>query len=116
MQIKKQEKLASPDNSNPSRLAIVNKICQIFRAKCQRVLLIRPLQFPEDAFNVRIAKNMRYYAYPPYGIGLLSTNLKKNGYVPYILDLNMEALRFIPFFYTKIVIESQSMLSGFLLI
>jgi hypothetical protein len=45
--------------------------------------------------DLKIAKNKRYYNFPPYGLGLLSTNLISRGYQVSILDLNMEILRFI---------------------
>jgi len=75
---------------------IVKKIRKVFnKDEYRRVLLIHPLQFSEELVNVSIARNMRYYAYPPYGLGLLCTNLKDRGYIVNILDLNMEMLDFI---------------------
>lgn len=79
---------------NSNRM-IIDKICKIFVGQYKRVLLIHPPQFPEKLLNVKIAKNKRYYAYPPYGFGLLCANLKKRGYDVCIVDLNMEVLSFI---------------------
>ena len=78
-----------------SALSVQKKIRKIFKKKCERILLIQPLFFPEEQFDFRIAKNKRYYNYPPYGLGLLTANLKKSNYKIHILDLNMELLRFI---------------------
>jgi len=76
-----------------SKVAIVKKLRLVFnKGDYQSILLINPLQFPEEKLNVRIAKNKRYYDYPPYNLGLLSANLKKRGYTVNILDLNMEML------------------------
>lgn len=76
-------------------LAIKNKIQSVFKGKIERILLIQPPHFPEELLDIKIAKNKRYYNYPPYGLGLLATNLISRGYEVYILDLNMELLRFI---------------------
>ena len=90
--LKRQE----PQNSSYAlRALIVNKIRHVFNGQYRRILLIQPPQFPEELLNVRIAKNKRYYNYPPYGLGLLCTNLKKRGYKVRILDLNFELLSFI---------------------
>ncbi len=77
-------------------LAIIDdKIIKTFKSKVKKILLIQPPHFPEDMLDVKIAKNKRYYNYPPYGLGLLSTNLVSRGYDVHIIDLNMELLRFI---------------------
>ena len=74
---------------------IVEKINDKFQGNYQRVLLINPPQFPEELLNIKIVKNKRYYNYPPYGLGLLGSNLKRRGYTFDILDLNLELLSFI---------------------
>ena len=52
--------LAFGDHSNLSRLAILEKIQQVFKnEEYQSILLINPLQFPEELLNIRIAKNKR---------------------------------------------------------
>ena len=94
-----QDSVLNVTNSNQSAefsaTPIQKKIREIFKKKCERILLIQPLFFPEEQFDFRIAKNKRYYNYPPYGLGLLTANLKKSNYKIHILDLNMELLRFI---------------------
>jgi len=74
---------------------LFGKLRSIAPKTCQKVLFITPAIFPLDKINLRIARNRRYYAYPPYGAGLLSAALKKKGFIPTILDLNLELLRFI---------------------
>ena len=76
-------------------LKINQRISEVFKDKIENVLLIQPPHFPEEMLDVKIAQNKRYYNYPPYGLGLLSTNLISRGYKVHILDLNMELLRFI---------------------
>ena len=58
-----------------------------------KVLLINPLQLPAEFFDSEMAKMKRYFCYPPYGIGILATLLKKNNLIVEILDLNYELLK-----------------------
>jgi radical SAM superfamily enzyme YgiQ (UPF0313 family) len=89
-------KIQGPPNSSCASIElIVSKIRRVFNGQYRRILLIQPPQFSEELLNVRIAKNKRYYNYPPYGLGLLCTNLKKRDYKVRILDLNFELLAFI---------------------
>lgn len=81
--------------TDTARLIITDKIHALFKGQCQRILLVLPHQFTTELLNVKNAKNKRYYNYPPYGLGLLCTNLKKRGYEVSLLDLNMEILAFI---------------------
>jgi len=60
--------------------------------KYRKILLINPPQFPSGSVDPRIAKNKRYFAQPPYGIGLLARQLKDQGYETQLLDLNFEVL------------------------
>ena len=83
------------NNSDTSIALVVDKTRRVFHGQCRHILLIKPPQFPEEQLNVKIAKNKRYYNYPPYGLGLLSHNLKKRGYKVRILDLNNDLLAFI---------------------
>lgn len=46
----------------------------------------------EAEFSVTLARQRRYYNYPPYGLGILCAHLKKRGYVVKLLDLNMDVL------------------------
>ncbi len=75
-----------------SHVLLSNKVNTLFKNPINKVLFINPLFFPEDQFNLTVARNKRYYCYPPYGIGLLSANLNKIGINTAILDLNMEVL------------------------
>lgn len=77
------------------RERLVQKILQKFPKPCNRVLLIHPLQVTEAKLDIPIARNRRYYTYPPYSLGVLSANLEKRGYVPFVLDLNYEVFNFI---------------------
>ncbi len=74
---------------------VSEKISRLLGRKNQRILLIQPLQVSESKIDTPIARNKRYYAYPPYALGVLSTHLKKRGYLPFILDLNFEVFDFI---------------------
>jgi len=75
---------------------ILEKICQIFSSGlCNRVLLVNPPNIPGEYLNLSLAKRKRYFSYPPVGLALLSSWLKKRGYVPKILDLNFEVLTVI---------------------
>jgi len=78
-------------------MTVSEKILQIFgnRKNCNRILLINPLSINEERLNITIAKNKRYYAYPPYGLGILCTNLKAREYAVELLDLNIETLSFV---------------------
>jgi radical SAM superfamily enzyme YgiQ (UPF0313 family) len=76
-------------------LAIIDKIHKVFNKPCKRILLINPPHFPDDLLDIKIVKNSRYYNYPPYGLGLLASNLKSRGYEYGHLDLNLELLSFI---------------------
>jgi len=59
---------------------------------CKRVLLINPPQFPSGSIDSGIAKNRRYFAQPPYGLGVLARQLHEGGLQSHILDLNFVAL------------------------
>ena len=54
----------SSQSFESSALPIQKKIRKIFKRKCERILLIQPLFFPEEQLDFRIAKNKRYYNYP----------------------------------------------------
>ena len=69
--------------------AIKAKLADIGIRKIQKILLIQPLQIPVDEVDIRIARNRRYYAYPPYALGILNSILKKESFTSSILDLNI---------------------------
>ncbi|GBD95700.1 MAG TPA: B12-binding domain-containing radical SAM protein [Nitrospirae bacterium] len=58
-----------------------------------RLLLVQTLQFQLDAFNIEVARNRGYYAYPPAGLQCLVKALKDQGLEIEILDLNYELLK-----------------------
>jgi len=57
------------------------------------VLLINPLQLPSEFYDSEMAEKNRYFCYPPYGLGILASLLKKYGINVHILDLNYEILK-----------------------
>lgn len=73
---------------------ISNKIINLFNA-CNRILLVSPPQIPEQGFDVEMALQKRYPAFPPYGLGIINKKLHENGYVSEIIDLNYEVLSFL---------------------
>lgn len=77
------------------RERIVGAIRRTFRPPCRRILLVQPLQVGETDLDVSIARNRRYYTYPPYALALLAANLDRRGYATSILDLNYEVFDFI---------------------
>ena len=84
----------APDfEKNRTRLA--TKIRTLAPGECQKVLLIQPGQISEAMIDLPIARNNRYYMYPPYALGVLSSNLKKENYDVKVLDLNYEIFEYI---------------------
>ena len=65
------------------------------KKKVNKILLIQPLQIHESKLDIKIALNKRYYMYPPYGLGILNSVVKKNKLQSYLLDLNYEVFNFI---------------------
>lgn len=80
---------------DPVRERIVQKIFEKFPRPSRRVLLVHPVQVSESQIDIPIARNRRYYTYPPYSLGILSANLQRRGYVPFAVDLNYEVFDFI---------------------
>lgn len=74
--------------------ALLKKLKNL-NSKVKKILLIQPIQIEEKLINLRIAKNKRYYAYPPYGPAIINSILKKHGYSSEILDLNIKTFQFI---------------------
>lgn len=61
-----------------------------FKKKVKRILLISTIQIHESKINLVVAKKKRYYAYPPYGLGILNKLIKESNYESKILDLNID--------------------------
>lgn len=80
-----------------SDLSIVaNKLKSFFTGKkCRRIMLVNPPQFPGEIFDVSMARNKRYFAFPPYGIGILAHRLLLDEYAVELVDINYEILSFI---------------------
>ena len=81
-------------NSEPNGETIVlSKIDKLFqRNVCQNILLVQPMPLNTEYLEIKQIKNKRYYAWQPYGLAVLCTNLKNRGYNVKILDLNYEIL------------------------
>ena len=73
---------------------IIKKLSNL-NQKVQTILLIQPIQIHESKLDLKIARNKRYYMYPPYGLGILNTILKKNNFKSKIIDLNFEVFNYI---------------------
>ena len=72
---------------------IAQKLADTFAGKsCRRVLFVNPPQFPAGEIDISMAKNKRYFANPPYGIGILTNTLLSKGYVVDLFDINHEIL------------------------
>jgi len=78
-----------------NRTQIIAKIRKLAPPQCRKILLIQPGQISEDLIDLPIARNNRYYMYPPYALGVLSTNLKRENYEAKVLDLNYEIFEYI---------------------
>jgi len=82
--------------TNINNEAISKKLTATFKkGSCNRVLLLNPPQFPSEVIDISMAKNLRYFANPPYGIGLLTSKLLSKGYEVNLLDINYEILFYI---------------------
>src|SRR3989344_4076901 len=79
------------DNTDARKL-IADKLKLLIRPPCTRILLINPQHIPEEIFMAEKAINKDYWAYQPYGCGVLCRNLQDRGYTTDILDLNFEML------------------------
>lgn len=74
---------------------IIGKKLSGLKEKVNKVLLIQPIQIQEEKLDIKIALNKRYYMYPPYGLGILNSVIKKSNIKSRILDLNFEVFDFI---------------------
>lgn len=71
---------------------IGQKVKELFPAGCERMLFIHIPQVDMENFDLATARAGRYPCFPPYGIGLLSRNLRDAGYKTKLVDLNYEIL------------------------
>ena len=61
--------------------------------KIKKLLLVNPPDVDENIFSIDIFKRGRYTNYPPYGLAILSSNIRELGVNPSILNLNNEVLK-----------------------
>lgn len=59
----------------------------------QRVLLVNPPDADSKLFRLELAKRQRYANYPPYGLGMLATHLRRSGYAVDVVNLNSYMLQ-----------------------
>jgi radical SAM superfamily enzyme YgiQ (UPF0313 family) len=86
----KNPNILMAEQDSVDRKRIAKELKERFPAEIKKILLIQPVQLTEDGIDINIARNRRYYMYPPYSLGVLNTNLKKRGYEVSILDLNYD--------------------------
>ena len=91
------EKTINNSSENNSILfdAFNRKKALIGKKSVQSILLIQPVQIATDKIDIKIAKNKRYYMYPPYALGLINKILIDNNYTSQVLDLNHKVFSFI---------------------
>lgn len=78
------------------RDAMATHIRALIGPTCGRILLIQPLQISEENIDINTARQKRYYSFPPYGLGVVNSNLKQRGYTNVaMLDLNYDVLAMI---------------------
>ena len=82
---------------------IAGRVRELFPRGCSRILLVNIPQVAEEDFDLATARLGRYPAFPPYGPGLLSRNLRNAGWTTKLLDLNFEVLSHLdePFFVNR---------------
>ena len=74
----------------------LGEYCQELRKRVSlndKILLINCPQFNLDNFDLEIAKNRGYYAYPPTGLQYLASAISHRDLEIRILDLNFEFLK-----------------------
>ena len=84
--------LEIPKINNVTLEKIVQRIKRMFPQGCNRILLVNIPQVSETDFDLATVKLGRYPCFPPYGLGLLSRNLRIAGYKTKLIDLNFEVL------------------------
>ena len=89
------QELEIPTIVNTNEEIFLKEKLHNLKPEINSVLLVQPIQIQEKKLDIRIAKNKRYYMYPPYGLGILNAILKKNKIKSKILDLNFEVFDFI---------------------
>ncbi len=80
--------ISGGETADVTRTKIAEKVKGFFPRGCLKILLVNPPHVPEEDFDINFAMANRYPVYPPYGLGVLSTDLNRRGYQTDILDLN----------------------------
>ena len=80
------------DGAAPLQAASV-EMARLFPDGISRVLLVAPPDGDATMFDFATAKRGRYWNYPPYGLGVLATHLRKADINVRILNLNNLVLR-----------------------
>mgnify|MGYP006110804085 CR=1 FL=1 len=93
MDEKNNRLLLETDNQNLSADIIKSIKLRFANKKINRVLLIQPPDTDKKSFNYDAGKRGRLYNYPPYGLGLLATQLRKIDKKVDVLNLNYEILK-----------------------
>jgi len=91
----KQLEINATPESLETKKAIYGKIETTFKNGCRKILLVNSLPFNTEHFEIRQARNSRYYAWPPYGIAVLCKALRDRGYEVKLIDFNLEILDLI---------------------
>ena len=92
---KQLEIINIPLKNLETKKAIYNKLETTFKNGCRKILLVNSLPFNTENFELRQARNSRYYAWPPYGIAVLCKVLRDRGYEVKLIDFNLEILDLI---------------------
>ena len=74
----------------------IKKIANLlFKTKIKRILLIQPPDLDESKFSTDLARNKRYWNYPPYGLLLLARIAENNGCEVICLNLQTQLLKHV---------------------
>lgn len=88
-------KLPVVEHKSEARRLIAEKLKAVIKAPCTRILMIQLPHIEEHAFIADRAARNRYWAYQPYGVGVLCRNLANRGYTTDLVDLNLEILNYV---------------------
>ena len=69
---------------------LLKKLRMTVDEEVKNILFLQLLQIDENGIDFRIAKNKRYYMYPPYGLGILASHAKNKNFNTRLVDLNYE--------------------------
>lgn len=77
---------------------IYEHISGLFKSPPKRVLMLTPPGVDKNDFRLELVLSKRYWAYPPYGTGVLCRQLKQAGYEVELLDMNYVMLNSAHFY------------------